>query len=479
MKVRFRVKHIRTRVTLWYVSALGVTLLLYSIGISALLLWQLQRQLGVHAIEDIETVEGLLFFSADGKVHLREDYHNHPESRLVQERFLEVWSASGEVLYRNDKLGTMSLGRPPIPGEGRGGYSERFARLEDGTPIRLVSRRHVLDGHPLLIRLAYSEGSIWQRFGELLIAMLIGLPVALVLAGLAGYLLASRALAPISEMAQRAEQINLERLNARLPVENDDELGHLAIVFNAMLARLEQSFEQLRRFTSDASHELRTPLAAMRSVGEVGLQKAGSREDYRDIIGSMLEEANRLTHLVESLLTLSRADAGQIQLQASVIPVMALMRDSAALLEVLMDEKKQHLILEGDEDARIAGDPLLLRQAFLNVLHNAIKYSPPGGTISVSVGVDKQGSVIASVRDSGPGISPEHREKVFDRFYRIDQARARDSGGAGLGLAIVKWVVQAHAGTIRLDSPADGGSIFCIKLPLAQKGNVVASRSVA
>lgn len=469
MKMRFRVKHIRTRVTLWYLSVLGVTLLFYSLGISALLLWQLQRQLGTHAIEDIETVEGLLFFRPDGKVQLREDYHNHPESRRVQERLLEVLSVNGEILYKNDRLGTQSLGGPPFAGEGRGGYSERFARLEDGTPVRLVSRFHILNGQPLLIRLAYSENSIWQSFKELLVAMLIGLPIALGLAGLTGYLVANRALAPMGEMAQRAKQISLERLNTRLPVEHDDELGHLARVFNEMLARLELSFEQVRRFTSDASHELRTPLTTMRSVGEVGLQKDGSPEEYRDIIGSMLEETNRLTHLVESLLTLSRADAGQIHLQASVVPALSLMRESAELFKVLMEEKKQHLILEGDENARISGDPLFLRQAFVNILHNAIKYSPPGGTISVFVGADKLGSIMASVKDSGPGISPEHREKVFDRFYRVDHARTRDSGGVGLGLAIAKWVVQAHGGNIRVDNPAEGGSVFCIQLPPAQK----------
>jgi heavy metal sensor kinase len=443
---------------------------LYGIGFSGLLFWQLRRQLGVHAVEDIETVEGLLFFTPTGKIQLNEEYHNHPESRRVQERLLEVWSASGEVLYKNERLGNRSLGGPTFPGEGRGGYSERFERLEDGTPVRLVSRWHVLNGHPLLIRLAYSESPIRQRLEELLVAMLLGLPIALGFAGFSGYFLANRALAPIAEMARRVEQINLEHMSARLPVENDDELGHLARGFNQMLASLEQSVEQLRRFTSDASHELRTPLASIRSVAEVGLQEERSREEYRDIIGSMLEETNRLTHLVESLLTLSRADAGQIRLKSSVIPVKTLLRDSVALIDVLMDEKKQRLILEGDENARIAGDPLFLRQAFLNLLHNAIKYSPTGGTILVSVEVDKKGLVIASVRDSGPGISPEHREKIFDRFYRIDEARARVSGGAGLGLAIVKWVVQAHGGNVHLDNATDGGSIFRIQLPPAHMG---------
>jgi len=147
--------------------------------------------------------------------------------------------------------------------------------------------------------------------------------------------------------------------------------------------------------------------------------------------------------------------------------VMALLRESAELLEVLADEKQQRIVLRGDEHAQVPADMLLLRQAFVNILHNAIKYSPDGGTILVSVEADHNRTVTASINDSGPGILPEHREKVFERFYRIDPGRVRDSGGAGLGLAIVKWVVQAHGGKIRLDTGVNGGSTFRVQLPSA------------
>ncbi len=170
--------------------------------------------------------------------------------------------------------------------------------LSDGTRVRLVSRLHSLDGQPLLIRLAHSEEPLFSRLKDLVLASLVVLPLVLVVAGIAGYGLARRALSPIEQMARRAQEITPEKLHARLPNDDtDDELGQLARVFNETLARLEQAFEQLRRFTSDASHELRTPLAAIRSVGEVGLQKDGTRAEYRDIVGSMLEEVNRLTSL--------------------------------------------------------------------------------------------------------------------------------------------------------------------------------------
>jgi signal transduction histidine kinase len=190
------------------------------------------------------------------------------------------------------------LGSRPIPGEGEGGYSARSADLPSGTPVRMVSRRHTLDGHPLLLRLAYSEEPIRARFEEFVLASLLALPIVVTLVGLGSYVLAKRALMPLEIMACRAEAITSERLHERLAAgQVGDELDHLANVFNSLLARLEQSFEQLRRFASDASHELRTPLASIRSVGEVALQKEGTREAYRDTIGSMLEEVNRLTNL--------------------------------------------------------------------------------------------------------------------------------------------------------------------------------------
>jgi heavy metal sensor kinase len=462
-----RFKHIRTRLTLWYVAMLALLLALYGAGTVSLLVWNLNRQIGVRAIQDLETVEGLLYFAPGGQLRLHDDYHNHPESKRVQDRLLEVLSQDGGVLYRNDRLGDHSLGGAPFPGEGERGYSERSYRMDDGSRVRLVSRRHVEDGHVMLIRLAYSEEPVWQHLEVLVLVSLGCLPVALALAGFAGYGLARRALAPVEAMARQAEQITSERLSERLPGDHhDDELGYLARVFNNTLSRLEQSFEQLRRFTSDASHELRTPLAAIRGVGEVGLQKDRSPEEYRDAIGSMLEETTRLTQLVDGLLTISRADAGQIALQRTPVPVLGLMREATELLEVLMEEKRQRLVLTGDESATVLGDRLFLRQALVNLLHNAVKHSPVEGMISVFVR-SQEGLISLEVIDSGPGIPLEHRNKIFDRFYRVDQSRSRDDGGAGLGLAIAKWAVEAHRGSVRVGSAKQGGSVFLIQLPAA------------
>lgn len=464
---------VRTRLTLWYVLVVGAVVLLYVGGTSFVLYWQLVHQLSRFAIQDIETVEGLLYFTSTDRLNLNENYHNHAASKQVLERLLEVCSPDGTVLYRNERLGIRSLGGAMLPNEGVNGYSERSFRLSDGTRVLMVSRRHVLAGRPILIRLGYNKAPIWSRIDESLTASFVALPLILALAGFAGYQLARKSLAPLEQIASRAEQITAENLNARLPVENPaDELGHLARVFNNVLARLEESFERLQRFTSDAAHELRTPLAAIRSVGEVGLQKSKSVAEYEDTVGSMLEEVNRLTRLVEDLLAMSRADASRLRLGFGLVSPLEVVREVTSVLDVLVEEKALALVVSGDEQLVVRGDRLLLRQAVTNVLHNAVKYTPRGGRILVQVG-KASGSSVIRIADSGPGIPAEHREKVFDRFYRVDTARARDTGGAGLGLSIAKWAVEVQGGEIKVEDNRDGAT-FCIQLPV-----VDGSRSTA
>jgi heavy metal sensor kinase len=462
--VNLRPRNVRSRLTLWYVLVLAGVLVIYGISASALLLYQLRGQLDRLAVEDLETVEGFLSFGPDGRIFLRSDYHDHPYPAEVQERLLEVRDPAGPLLYRNEVLGNRELGGAPQPGEGITGYSQRSITLSDGTPVRLVSKRHTLDGRLTLIRVAFSEKPLWEGFWREVIGLLAGLPLALGLAGAGGYLLARHALAPIQRMAQRAHEINAESLSARLDVENpDDELGHLARAFNETLARLEFSFDQLKRFTSDASHEIRTPLTAIRSVGEVGLRKDGSSDHYREVIGSMLEESGRLGRLIDSLLTIARADSGQIQPALVPVTVLPFVREVVSLLDVLAEEKGQRLQLEGDDAAVIAADPVILRQVVVNLLDNAIKYSPPGGIIDLRV-TRSGNDVNIEVEDCGPGIAAEHRDRVFDRFYRVDEGRSREAGGAGLGLSIARWGANIHGGHLELDCPPQGGCIFRLHL---------------
>jgi heavy metal sensor kinase len=461
-------KHVRTRLTLWYVAILAGVLLIYGASTCAIVLLQLRSQVDHLATEDLETVEGFLSFGSDGKLGLRNDYHYHPNTTEVQQRFLEVRSEHGALLYKSEGLGERVLGGKPEPREGVDSYSRRSIRLTDGTRVRRISRRHMIAGHPLLIRVGFSEDPMWQRFWQLALGLLVGLPLALGLAGFGGYYLARRALSPVERMALRAREITAERMDARIDVENpQDELGLLAQAFNETLARLERSFEQLKRFTSDASHELRTPLTAIRSVGEIGIQQDGDRDHYREVIGSMLEETERLSRLVENLLTISRADSGQIRLKQSTVALMPLVQGASSLLDVLAEERGQTLSIDGNDSIHVEADGVILRQVVINLLDNAIKYSPQGGHISVRVVHSDPGSACVEIEDCGPGIPPEHSDKVFDRFYRIDEARSRETGGAGLGLALAKWGAEAHGGRIELDSTRTG-CIFRLFLPVSQ-----------
>jgi heavy metal sensor kinase len=291
------------------------------------------------------------------------------------------------------------------------------------------------------------------------------LPLAVALSAASGYLITQRSLAPMSQIAARARQITAESLEGRLPVHNPyDELGQLAAVFNATLARLENSFAELRRFTADASHELRTPLTALRAVGEAALRPdAGDPKSLRDALSSMLEETRRLSDLVDALLLLARADTGVIIASLEQVDVAELLSEVRDALLVLAEEKSQQLeIVAGQLTVR--ADRELLRLALLNLVHNAIRYSAEGLVISLRI-QRRDANAVVEVVDQGPGIAPEHQKKIFDRFYRIDQARSRASGGAGLGLAIARWAIERQGGHVELESKLGRGSLFRILIP--------------
>ena len=457
---------IKARLTAWYVGVLAAILALYLVGVAGILFWRMSAVLRRIGAEDLETVKGLLYLVPDGSIEVREDFHHHSDWKQVQERLLEILSPEGQILYRNERLGNRTIGGPPLQGEGWYTFSGRSDRASDGTPIILISRMANVQGRSVLVRVGYRRDLIWNELRETVAILLLTLPLVLLGIAYAGYRMVGRALDPVTKMATRAEKINSEHLSERLPEPNpNDELGHLAGVFNAMLARIEQSFDQLRRFTADASHELRTPLAAMRSTGEVGLQRQLTQEEYRDLVGSMLEEVNRLTNIVENLLVLSRADAGQIKVNRVTLRASDLVCEAASLLEVLIEDKHIQFHFEGEQNATVCADRLYLRQAVVNVLHNAVKFTPEGGAIVARVVLKEDSIVEISIRDTGPGIKEDHVPRIFERFYRGADARAGENGGAGLGLSIALWAVHANDGEMGTYAAPGGGSIFWICLP--------------
>jgi heavy metal sensor kinase len=458
---------IGVRVAVWHAAILVAFMILFLAGTATVLFWQMRAQLQHYAVQDVETVEGLMSFSTDRGLLVREDYHNHPESKRVLERFLDIRALDGALLYKNGRLGTMSLGGMPDATEGVGGYSVRSGRLENGTPVTIVSRRHTVDGQPTIIRLAYSEEAIRHATAELLAASALFLPFMVAAAVVLSLRMSRAVLQPIADITKRAQQITSSNLQQRLPVKGSgDEIDQLAAVFNVALSRLDESFTELRRFSGDASHELRTPLAVVRTMGEVGLQRDASAAEYRDLISHMLEELGRLSQLLEQLLLVSQADAGMVELHRSTVAAGRLVRDAVALLQPLAEEKAQQIDLKIENDADVNLDQTFIRQAIINVLHNAIKFAPPHSRIMVEVRRDREDEVAISITDAGPGIAPEHISRVCDRFFRCDNSRSRRDGGFGLGLSISDWAVRAHGGTIEVDSAPGRGSTFRIALPI-------------
>jgi heavy metal sensor kinase len=295
----------------------------------------------------------------------------------------------------------------------------------------------------------------------------LGLPIAVAIAAFGGYHLARRALSPVDAMAERAQAISADRLSERLPIRNpNDEIGRLARIINDLLGRLELSFSQMQRFTADASHELRTPLTAIRTVGEVALRNAKDETGLRETVGSMLEEATRLTRLIDAMLMLSRADSGRIPVNRRESSLHDLVAEVAAQLSVLAEDKNQSIVVAADPVAVSANvDPVILRLALVNLVDNAIRYSPAGGRIDLAVSNGGREATI-DVRDQGPGVSPIHQQRIFERFYRVDEARSRQDGGAGLGLAIARWAVEVHDGRLEIISEPGAGSVFRIRLSL-------------
>jgi len=456
--MRLRPRHVRTRLTLWYVAVLSAVLAAYIASTLLFMRVSLHRQLDEGLRAEFGHLAGRLTSTPDGAVSVA----GHPD-RDDPGSLAEVWSPAGALLYRSPRLGTQGLGRPEstVPASG----SIHNLPLANGTPLRVLSQPHAIGDREVVVRVGVSEEDLHHEWRELLTGIVFGLPAAILIAGVAGDWLARRSLRPLERMASHAEKLTADNLGERLPVENpDDELGHLARAYNLSLARIEASFAQLRRFTADASHELRTPLTAIRAVGEVALQDRRDADHYRDAIGSMLEEVDRLSHLVDSLLVLSRADTG-VALGRQGTGLLDLTRESAALLEILADEKGQRIDVRGDPSARADVDRLILRQALINLIDNAIKYSPRGGSIGIDVRRDPDGRSVIEVSDEGPGIPEAHRSQVFERFYRVDKARSRDEGGAGLGLSIALWAVKAHGGEIEVSSEEGKGSTFRVVLP--------------
>jgi heavy metal sensor kinase len=448
---------VRARLTLWYVGVMLAVLGVYAGAVYTVVRNNSSETLDNRVKDDFDWAYDMLAMQSDGTIP------PYDETGEGDSSWWQVYDADGKkITYQ-----TPEAKRHPLPSSNTlaAKPDEHIVTVPNVNPhYRVMSGKARVGSVPVVLQVARSETSILQDQRQLLYILLLGLPIGVALAGVGGYVLARRALAPVDRMVERARSINAEQLNARLPVDNpDDELGRLATVFNDTFARLESSFARMRHFTADASHELRTPLTAIRSVGEVGLRGRRDEGAYREIIGSMLEEVDRLALMVDRLLMLSRADSGDAKLSIDVVDLGALAEEVSEQLSVLAEEKRQSISVRCDPVSHWSGDRVVLRQALLNLVDNAIKYSPEGGAIEIHVAAAADGATI-DVADTGPGIPDELQSHIFDRFYRVDKARSRGNGGTGLGLAIAKWAVEVNGGRLTIESSNGSGSRFRISL---------------
>ena len=460
---------IRTRLTLWYASALLVVLVLASAASYGLF----RRSV----LQDVDTSLLLVARTLRDQGATREATRPPgPEAEIeglfgdLFDEFFQLLDPQGAPGFRSRRL----LGRTlPLSPEAqanavRGHETFETVTLASRERVRLLTLPVQRAGRLVqLVQVGISLERAEQTLGRYLQALLALVPLGLVLGVAGGSAIARAALRPVGDISLAARRITAEDLGERVAVRGTgDELDHLAETLNGMLARLEAAFGQVRRFAADAAHELRTPLTALRGGMEVALHADRSPEEYRRVLRSSLEEVERLIQLAEDLLVMSRSEAGGDQLRDRV-DLEAVLLEVFDLAARLGQAKEVSVRVEASEPAIVDGDAVAIRRAYRNLVENAIKYTPTGGKVELSLG--REGDIAClAVADTGPGIAAADAERIFRPFVRLDDARARETGGAGLGLGIARAIVQAHGGTIALRSTPGAGSLFTIRLPLAR-----------
>ncbi len=317
----------------------------------------------------------------------------------------------------------------------------------------------------------FQFSTMYSKGMPLRILLLFSVPVLLVIASAGGYWLSRKAVAPVGEIARAAQSISEHELSKRLPIlQTGDELQSLSETLNEMFSRLESAFKRVTQFTADASHELRTPVALMRARTEVALRKPRSEGEYKETIVRIHQELERTSALIENLMTLARADSGSEALRVTPTDLNEVFLEISEPARLLAEGKSIHY------EQRLAETPLCvsgnapsLQRLFLILIDNAVKYTPPEGRISVVLGIS-DGAAVTEIRDTGIGISSSDLPHIFERFYRADESRSRESGGTGLGLSIAKWIAEAHHGSISVVSKVGEGSVFRVQIPLAEDG---------
>ena len=386
------------------------------------------------------------------------------------DKFVRVTRGDGSLMYLSEAPAEGSFLPDQVPRIRNTGaaHGMQIIDLPNGTRILIALVPYQIGRETYLVEVGASTVGSSRVLRGLVVTLMLGLPVVMALAILGGYLLVRRALAPVQRVTQAAQEITLSHLERRLPeMESGDEIANLTVALNQMIARLDESFQNNNRFTADASHDLRTPLTILRGELESLVVDREMPASVRDKLGSLLEEIERLVKIVEGLFALSRLDMGEAQAERVRFDLAALAETTAEQMILLAEERKIALSCEAAGVVEVKGDRTRLKQALVNLLDNAIKYTPEGGKIALSVEAE-DGMAKVEVADNGIGIQEEAMPHIFKRFFRAANVRASNIPGSGLGLAIIQAICAAHGGTVSVANVRPSGSRFTVKLPLAK-----------
>ncbi len=463
-----RIRSVRARLTLWTMSLLAVTFLVLGVAAYHLLSYSLIR--GVDdALESVARAtvervdrrsEGL--FSSEIHELFRRFFGVSPLEPYFQ--MLDPGDG-GEGSRRSQGPRDLPLSDEALRNARQGKATfETIERVEPYS-VRVLTVPVIRGGRPVrLIRVGSSLRNVAETRGRFLLVMAGLLPVGLLLAGLGGWLLARRALRPVDRMVEAARRISAERLTERVEETGaDDELDRLARTLNRMLTRLDEAFRQVRRFSADASHELQTPLTTLRGELEVALRSARSPDAYQETLRSALEEIERISRLVEGLLILARAESGALRMDRRPVALEELMEEVFWRLKGPADERRVDLRMDVPEPVTVLGDRDRLRRLLVNLVDNAVKYTGPGGSVTLCL-KPEPGRALVAVSDTGRGIARTEQDRIFQPFYRSEEVLAEQ--GSGLGLSIARSIAQAHGGELSVESVPGRGSTFRVTLPL-------------
>jgi heavy metal sensor kinase len=478
---------LRFKLTLWYVLILGILLISFSSFLYFTLSKSLYRDVDnkLRSLAELIASESASPLSKFGFGNIDQALERSMDLKPIG-KFIQVLDESGRIGRKSDNLKNIQLpiSLSALKNASQGLITFETNRSFESPPLRIVTLPVLENNHiTKIVQVASSLEDVEDALNTLLIILMVAVPLALLVASLGGQFLANKALKPVDHITQTARMITSQNLNQRIkPLKVKDEISRLIETFNEMISRLDRSFRQIKQFSTDASHELKTPLTILKGEVEVGLRKERGPREYEQILKSNLEEVNRMSQIVEDLLLLSKADSGEIRLNREDIDLTEILNEVVAQVNVLAQSKNLRIeTANHHKGIHIFADPLRIRELFLNLIENGIKYTEEGGSIRILLAKDtwlQDGNLSGQpqdgqaefvkiiVSDTGIGIAKEDRERIFDRFFRVDKARSREQGGSGLGLSICKWIVEAHRGEIKVESELGKGSSFIVKLPI-------------